>query len=142
VQRLLDGEVDASTGDILDPKAWDALETSPVVKRLFPDYREQNLRLFKEQGIFTPVHIILMGGKLNREHPDLARRAYDAFARSTQMAYDDALGDGSGFSMTAHNREALQAQLREWGDVWAQGVKANRNTIDTFLDYCYEQGLT
>jgi len=142
VQRLLDGEVDASTGDIIDAKAWTALESSPVVKRLFPDYREQNQRLFKEHGIFTPVHIILMGGKLNRAHPELARQVYDAFERAKQVAYDDALGDGSGFSMTAHNREALQDQMRELGDLWPHGIKANQNTIDTFLDYTFEQGLT
>src|SRR5204863_90855 len=87
--RVTYGEVDASTGDIIDAKAWAALESSPDVKRLLPDYQEQNRRLFKEHGIFTPVHIILMGGKLNRAQPGLARRVYDAFARSTEMAYQD-----------------------------------------------------
>ena len=142
VQRLLDGEVDASTGDIIDAKSWAALEASPLVKRLFPDCQELNRRLFKEQGIFTPVHIILMGGQTHRAHPGLARQAYDAFARSLQLAYDDALGDGAGFSLTAHNREALRDQLNEWGDLWQHGMAANRNTIATFLDYCFEQGLT
>ena len=141
-QRLLDGEVDAATGDILDPRAWAALESSADVKRLFPDYQELNKRLFKEHGIFTPVHIVVIGGKLNREQPDLAGRVYDAFVKSTEIAYADALGDGSGFSMTVHNREAMRDQLREWGDVWTHGVRANRNTIDTFLDYNFEQGLT
>jgi 4,5-dihydroxyphthalate decarboxylase len=142
IQRLLDGDVDASTGDILDPKAWAALESSPDVKRLFPDYEDLNLRLFKEQGIFTPVHIVVMGGKLARQDPGLARRVYDGFARSAEMAYADALGDGSGFSMTVGNREAVRDQLEEWGDIWTHGIKANRNTIDTFLDYNFEQGLT
>jgi hypothetical protein len=32
--------------------------------------------------------------------------------------------------------------MSEWGDVWAQGVKANQRTIDTFLDYNHEHGLT
>lgn len=141
-QRLLDGEVDASTGDILDPKAWAALESSPEVKRLFPDYQELNKRLFKEHGIFTPVHIVVMGGRLDRSDPGLARRVFDAFKRSTEVAYADALGDGSGFSMTMHNRELVRDQLQEWGDLWTQGIAANRNAIDTFLDYNFEQGLT
>ena len=44
--------------------------------------------------------------------------------------------------MTIHNRELMRDQLKEWGDVWTHGIAANRNTIDTFLDYNFEQGLT
>ncbi len=32
--------------------------------------------------------------------------------------------------------------MREWGDVWKHGMSANKNTIETFLDYNFEQGLT
>jgi len=142
VQRLLDGEVDLSTGDITDAKLWAALESTPQVKRLFPDYQEQTKRLYKEHGIFTPVHIILMGGKLHRANPGLARTLYDAFERSRELAREDALGDGSGPSMTIGNRELVRDQQREWGDVWKHGVSANKNTIETFLDYCHEQGMT
>jgi len=41
-QRLLDGEVDAITGDITDTAAWNQLESSSSVKRLFPNYQELN----------------------------------------------------------------------------------------------------
>jgi 4,5-dihydroxyphthalate decarboxylase len=36
----------------------------------------------------------------------------------------------------------MRDQLKEWGDLWKHGVQANQNTIDTFLDYTFEQGLT
>lgn len=142
VQRLLDGEVDLSTGDITDAKLWAELASNPGVKRLFPDYQALNRRLFTEQAIFTPVHIIVMGGRLNREYPGLARTLYEAFERSRDIAYQDALGDGSSFSMTIHNRELMREQLHEWGDVYKNGIGANRNTIETFLQYCHEQGMT
>jgi len=141
-QRLLDGEVDVCTGDITDPKLWQALESSPQVKRLFPDYRELNRRLLKEHGIFTPVHTIFMSRKLDRANPGLARKLYDAFARSSEIALTDAQGDGTSYSLLMDMREILQEQLREFGYLYSQGIKANRNTIDTFLDYCYEQGVT
>jgi 4,5-dihydroxyphthalate decarboxylase len=142
IQRLLDGEVDASTGDITDAKAWTALESSPNVERLFADYQTLNRRLLTEQGILTPVHVICIGGRLQREEPDIARRLVDAFSRAQQVATEDALSDGSGFSMTLHNREAFRDQMRDLGDAWRQGIAANANTIDTFLDYNHEQGLT
>jgi 4,5-dihydroxyphthalate decarboxylase len=142
VQRLLDGEVDASTGDITDPKAWAELESSPLVRRMFPNYEEENARLWREQHIFTPVHTIFISRKLDREQPGLARRLYEAFKQSTELALTDAQGDGTSYSLIINMRELLREQLRTWGNVYEQGIRANRNTIDTFLDYCYEQGVT
>jgi 4,5-dihydroxyphthalate decarboxylase len=141
-QRLLDGEIDASTGDITDAAAWQALESSPDVKRLFPDYQAMNKQLWLENGVHTPTHVIVMGGKLNREHPDLARRLYDAFVESKRLALNDAMGDGTSYSMLMHMREAMRDQLADWGDVYPMGIKADRNTIDWFLDFNLEQGLT
>lgn len=140
-QRLLDGEVDVCTGDITDPKLWAALESAPQVKRLFPDYREVNRRLWKEHGIFTPVHTIFMSRKLDRANPGLARKLYDAFNQSTELAYTDAQGDGTSYSLVIDMREILRDQLNDWGKVYQQGISANRRTIDTFLDYCAEQGV-
>ena len=142
VQRLLDGEVDASTGDITDATLWHTLESSPQVRRLFPDYQEQNRRLFKEQGIFTPVHTIFISRKLDRQRPGLARKLYDAFNRSTEVALNDALGDGTSYSLVVHMREIVRDQTKDWGTVYQHGIAANRNTIDTFLRYCHEQGVT
>ncbi len=142
VQRLLDGEVDGSTGDITDAAAWAALESSDKVKRLFPDYQELNRRLWEEHAVFTPTHVIVMGGRLNREHPGLARRLYDAFVRSKEVALNDALGDGTSYSMLIGAREAMRNQLQAWGDVYPFGVDANRNTIEWFLDFNHEQGIT
>jgi 4,5-dihydroxyphthalate decarboxylase len=140
-ERLLEGDADASTGDITDAKAWTALEGNAKVKRLFDDYQEQNRRLLTEHGILTPVHVVCIGGRLFREDPDIARRLVDAFEKAQMVAMEDALSDGSGFSMTLH-REAIRDQVRDLGDAWRHGIAANRNTIETFLDYNYEQGLT
>jgi 4,5-dihydroxyphthalate decarboxylase len=142
VQRLLDGEVDGSTGDITDAASWSALESSNTVRRLFPDYQALNQRLWEEHRVFTPTHVIVIGGRLHREHPDLARRLVDAFARSKELALNDALGDGTSYSMLIGAREAMRDQLASWGDVYPFGIEANRNTIDWFLDFNHEQGIT
>ncbi len=142
VQRLMDGEVDGSTGDITDSKSWAALESDANVKRLFPDYMQLTKRLWLEHQVLTPTHIIVMGGKLARANPGLARSIYDAFERSKDMAIDDMLGDATGNSMLLHQRETMRDQLAEMGDMYPMGIKANRNTIDWFLDFNLEQGLT
>ncbi len=143
IQRLLDGEIDASTGDITDLQLWRALEAPGArVKRLFTDYQGESLKLLREQGIFTPVHIIVIGGKLDRERPDVARGLYDAFERSRQVAYEDALSDATGYSIKSSMRELLRDEVADLGEVYRHGIAANSHAIDAFLEFCAEQGVT
>jgi 4,5-dihydroxyphthalate decarboxylase len=141
VDRLLDGQVDAIVTDISDAKLADVLEKSPKVKRLFPNYMEEDAKLYRETGIFTPVHIIVMSQKLDRQHPDLAGKLYTAFEQAKKTAYDDILSERGGFSVV-YLRERLKEQFEKWGDPWKYGVKANRSTIDAFIKYNHEQGMT
>jgi 4,5-dihydroxyphthalate decarboxylase len=141
-QRLLDGEVDASTGDIIDLELWKALESSSDVKRLFVDYQAENVKLLREHGIYTPVHIMVIGGQLQREQPDMARQVFDAFERSRQIAYDDSLSDATGYSIKTGMRELIRDEVREFGEIFTHGIAKNRRPIDCFLDYCAEQGVT
>jgi 4,5-dihydroxyphthalate decarboxylase len=141
-QRLLDGEIDASTGDITDLAMWRALESRSDVKHFFADYQAQNMQLVKERGIYTPVHIMVIGGKLDREQPAIARKVYDAFERSRQIAYEDALSDATGYSIRTSMRELLRDEVQEFGEIYTHGLSKNATVVDLFLDYCHEQGVT
>jgi 4,5-dihydroxyphthalate decarboxylase len=141
VDRLLDGEVDAIVTDISDGKVLEILENSPKVKRLFPNYMEEDEKLYRETGIYTPVHILVMSKKLDRAYPELARKLYGAFEQAKKIAYDDILSDRGGFAVV-YLRERAKEQFARWGDPWKYGIRANRSTIDAFADYNYEQGMT
>ncbi|HEV7665519.1 MAG TPA: ABC transporter substrate-binding protein [Chloroflexota bacterium] len=141
-QRLLDGEIDASTGDITDLTVWRALESRSNVKHLFADYQAENMKLLKQDGIYTPVHIIVIGGKLNRQQPQIARQAFDAFERSRQIAYEDAQSDATGYSLKTGMRELLRDEVAEFGEIYTHGLSNNAKVVDLFLDYCYDQGVT
>ena len=139
-QRLIAGELDAIITDISDTKMFDNLENHPQVKRLFPDYLDEDRKLYRETGIFTPVHMIVMSRKLDRERPELAAKFYAAFEKAKAIAYDDILSDRGGFSVV-YLRERMKEQLAAWGDPWKYGIKANRSTIDAFIKYNVEQGM-
>lgn len=142
-QRLLDGEVDACIGNIREVEAWRLLEGSPdKVKRLFPDYRERQRDLVKTGEGYPPSHIIVMGRKLDEAQPDLARRVYDAFERSREMAYAEALADGTSYSLLMGHREAVRDQLRDMGDVHKHGMTANKRAFETLLGFYFDLGLT
>ena len=139
-QRLIAGELDAIITDISDTKMFENLEGHPQIKRLFADYPHEDQKLYRETGIFTPVHMIVMSRKLDREHPELAAKFYAAFEKAKQIAYDDILSDRGGFSVI-YLRERMKEQTAAWGDPWKYGIKANKTTIDAFIKYNVEQGM-
>jgi 4,5-dihydroxyphthalate decarboxylase len=140
VERLIAGELDAIVTDISDTKLFETLENHPKVKRLFPDYLEEDRKLYKETGIYTPVHLIVMSKKLDRDHPDLAAKFYAAFELAKKTAYDDILSDRGGFAVV-YLRERMKEQMRDWGDPWPYGIRANEPAIDAFVKYNHEQGM-
>jgi 4,5-dihydroxyphthalate decarboxylase len=140
VERLIGGEVDALITDISDTQLFKTLESHPEVKRLFPDYVNEDRKLYQETGIFTPVHMIVMSKKLDREHPELAAKFYGAFEQAKHIAYDDILSDRGGFSVV-YLRERMKEQVEIWGDPWKYGIKANKATIDAFIKYNVQQGM-
>ncbi len=139
-QRLIAGELDAIITDISDTKMFENLENHPRIKRLFSRYSEEDQKLYRDTGIFTPVHIIVMSRTLEREQPELAAKLFAAFENAKEIAYDDILSDRGGFSVV-YLREAMKQQLAAWGDPWKYGIKANRSSIDAFTRYNVEQGM-
>jgi 4,5-dihydroxyphthalate decarboxylase len=139
-QRLIGRELDAILTDISDTKMFENLENHPKIKRLFPDYVNDDQRLYRDTGIYTPVHMIVMSRKLDRAQPDLAAKFYAAFEKAKQIAYDDILSDRGGFSVV-YLRERMKEQMASWGDPWKYGIQANKTTIDAFIKYNVEQGM-
>ena len=139
-QRLMAGELDALITDVSDRKTFENLENHPKIKRLFPDYANEDLRLYRDTGIYTPVHLIVMSRTLDREEPELAARCYAAFEQAKQIAYEDTLSDRGGFSVV-YLRERMKEQMATWGDPWKHGIRANQVTLDTFIKYNVEQGM-
>ena len=137
---MISGEVDALITDVSDAKLFETLETHPKVRRLFPDYLGEDQKLYRETGIYTPVHMIVMSRTLDRKRPDLAAKFYTAFNRAKQIAYDDILSDRGGFSVV-YLRERMKEQIAVWGDPWKYGLKANKSTIDAFIKHNVEQGM-
>ena len=140
LDSLLDGDVDAAIAAIIPPRDRDAWETDPRVEHLFPDYIAQGERLHAETGIVTPSRVIVMSRKTDREHPDLARKLFDAFEEAKSLAYKELYSDGTpGPVLFFH--EFVMAQKARYGDPFGYGVAANRATIDEFIHYNLEQGL-
>jgi len=113
------------------------------VRRLFPDYPTLEREYYLKTKIFPIMHTVVMRRDIYEQHRWLAQSLYKAFAAAQQATYED-----------LHETHALKcmlpwlvAQLEETEkimgcDFWPYGLEANLHTLETFLRYSYEQGLS
>ena len=61
--------------------------------------------------------------------------------RSTRVR-SSAASDVYKRQLLLYSREAARDQLAAYGDVYAHGVKANKNAMDIYFQFSQEQGIT
>jgi 4,5-dihydroxyphthalate decarboxylase len=114
----------------------------PEVRRLFPDFAQEEERYFAETGIFPIMHTVVLRRALYEQHPWLAQALFKAFEAARREALD-------GIDETATLRYMLPwlhhevARTRRvlGGDYWTYGLAQNQHVLETFLRYSREQGL-
>ena len=115
------------------------------VRRLFPDYRAEEERYFKKSGIFPIMHVIAMKRQVYEAHPWIARNLMDAFEAAKRSSLERLRNIQSSHLPTAWGAEEIDRVHRllfGGGEVWPYGLEPNRGTIEPFLMYCAEQGVT
>ncbi|MFD2474114.1 4,5-dihydroxyphthalate decarboxylase [Amycolatopsis silviterrae] len=142
-EMLVAGEIDALISSNV-PQC--ALDGSPRVARLFPDYETVERDYYRRTGIFPIMHTVVLPRSLAAERPGLARTVYNGYLaaknagmnryRSARKAYQVRTMLPWANALFERDAELLPA------DWWPYGVAANRTTIDTFLRYHFEQGLS
>jgi 4,5-dihydroxyphthalate decarboxylase len=137
------GEIDALVSAIV-PRC--VLDGSPRVAPLFRDSEAVERDYFRRTGIYPIMHTVVVQRDLVERHPGVASAVYRAFCASRDMALqpyrDDRMGQHSNW-MIPWLTPLYEDNRRLLGDdYWAYGVEANRTTIDTFLRYSFEQGLS
>jgi len=111
------------------------------VKRLFPDVITEATRFYKAHGYIPANHAYVIRGDIDRKYPWLAFNLFKAFVAAKELAADKLPGRiPSGLIFGA---EYLRRTREIFGeDPYPYGVKANRDMLQTIIDYSFEQGLT
>ncbi len=139
---LVAGEIDAAI-TARPPHCF--RERAPGVRRLFPDYRAEEERYFQRTGIFPIMHVIALRRQVYEANPWIARNLLDAFEEAKRASLVR-LGDiQTSHLPTAWAPEQMQQVHRLLfadGDPWPYGLEPNRPTLEPFLAYCHEQGVT
>lgn len=111
----------------------------PNVRRLFEDYKTEEMRYYRKTGIFPIMHTVAMKQDLAERHPWLARSVLKAFEASKQQAYRT-MRDPRRVSL-AWLMSLMEEQLAVMGpDPWPYGLEPNRKPLETLIGYSFEQG--
>ena len=140
---LESGELDALYSAIAPPSY---LNASPRVGRLFENYPDVERGYFAETGIFPIMHTVVIRKELYRANPWIAQSLYTAFKEAKRAAYEHYRYWGS-FQHATYAIPWLSAHMEDnrrlmGDDWWPYGLADNRKTIDAFLRYHHEQGLS
>ncbi len=136
---LASGELDAVMV-ARQPKVF--LQKHPDVARLFPDYLSVERQYFRDTGVYPIMHIMAMRKDTLRANPWLARNLYHAFEESRRRCIDRLKERRlSLYPLPGVSDYAAELEREAGGDFFPYGIEANRKTLDTFLQYAYEQGI-
>lgn len=139
-ELLLNGGVDA----ILSAHAPDGFVAgNPDIVRMFPNYQKAEEEYYKRTKIFPIMHIIAIQTHVLDENPWVAQNLLTAFEQARQRSIDRV------FEITASRfpvpwLASTAAELSEMmgDDYFPYGIEPNRTTLEAFLRWTYEQGVT
>ena len=113
------------------------------VRRLFPDYRAVEQQYFRDTGIFPIMHTVVIRRELYEQNRWIAQALYKAFVEAQRRTYDDLYVTAALKAMlpwlTSHVEET-RALMGE--NYWPYGFTENRATLEKFLRYHHESGLS
>ena len=139
-QMLLDGEIDA----LYTARMPSSFRTGGgKVKRLFENYVDVERQYFRDTGIFPIMHTVAIRRELYEANRWVAQSLYKAFIEAQRRTYGDLEETAALKTMLPWANAHVEEARREMGDdFWPYGLDRNRKTLETFLRYHFEQGLS
>ncbi|MDH7797413.1 MULTISPECIES: ABC transporter substrate-binding protein [unclassified Beijerinckia] len=135
---LVAGELDAVLhADLI----WPMLQKHPAVKRLWPDYKSEELAYFRKTNIFPIMHVMGIKQEIVDQYPWVPVELQKAFDASKAVAMKRM--ENPRIVPLAWYREAWEEQEAVLGpDPWEYGMTdSNRHTLETLVGYSFEQGM-
>jgi len=139
-RMLANGEIDALYTARM-PSSFHA--SGGKVRRLFPDFVEVEKRYYRETGIFPIMHTIAIRRDVYEANRWVGQSLLKAFVEAQRQNYRD-LYETAALKASLPWLTAQVEEARELmgDDYWPYGFDKNRKTLETFLRYHHEQGLS
>lgn len=116
---------------------------SKNIAYLFPDYVRSEMDYFSKTKIFPIMHTIVIRRDVYEANPWLAISLLKAFLEAKEMGYKALYQTGALRYMLPWMTWEVEESRKLMGkDYWPYGFRANYDTLNTFLRYSFEQGLS
>jgi 4,5-dihydroxyphthalate decarboxylase len=136
-KMLKEGEIDAL---FMPHPPQEALEGSREITRLFPDPKKEEVAYFRRNGFYPIMHVVAFSEDVLRKHPSAGAKLMNAFEKAKETCkefYDD-----PNWSRLIWGRHLFEEERLAFGsDPWPYGVEKNRNNLERFVGYSFDQGL-
>ncbi len=137
------GEIDALFSAQVPPSLTAG---SKRVRYLFDNPEAAGRDYFRRTGIFPIQHIVAIRKEIYRRNPWIARALFDAFnesKRRVEELYRSQFQHLHRIFMIPWLSSHMEENRALMGDdPWPYGVERNRKSLDTFLRYHFEHGLS
>ncbi len=139
---LASGEIDAAIS-ARPPNS--ILAGTPGLRPLFPNVQAVEEAYFKRSGIFPIMHVIVVRADVYEANRWIMRNLFDAFEAAKASALQWMADITTSYVPVPWGQDyakRMNALMFPDGHVWPYGAKPNRTTLEAFLLYCSEQGVT
>jgi 4,5-dihydroxyphthalate decarboxylase len=134
---LLDGEIAAM---MIPHQPRFTAAQAPRVRRLFPDYVAIEQDYYQRTGLLPIMHNVVIKDSVLAEHPWVAASVYQGLQRMLDV-YVERLRAANAESVHWPGLTWAEQEARLGRQPWPSGLAANRETLQTAIDYSLEQGI-
>ena len=137
---LVQGAIDA----VIEPNVLPSITArDPRVRRLFPDYKAEEQKYFKETGIFPISHAVTLSQEFVDRHPHAPVALLEAFRKARDLAFYRIQGPDPQYMVMSWASAAVDEQRALMGDdYWPYNVESNRRSLEALTLFGHQQGLT
>ena len=137
---LVEGALDA----VIEPNVLPAItDRDPRVRRLFPDYKAEEQRYFRDTGIFPISHAVTLTQEFVDRHPQAPVALLEAFRKARDLAFYRILGPDPQYMVMSWASAAVDEQRALMGDdYWPYNLERNRRSLEALTQFAHQQGLT
>ncbi len=138
-ELLAQGEIDA----IIAARGPDSRFSPLQFRPLLGDPAAAEREYFRRTRIFPIMHIVVIRRALYERHPWLAANLRQAFDAAKRLSIQRMFARNASLYAIPQLADVLATWAEDIGaDPWPYGIEANQPTIDAFLRYAHEQGIT
>ena len=139
-ELLLAGEVDA----VIEPNVLPSISRrDPRVRRLFRDYKNEELNYYKATGIFPISHMVTLKQDFVDKHPEAPVALLKAYRQARDVAMDRLYGSDPEILITSWVAAAIDEQRAVMGEnYWSYNIADNVTSLEAMMTFAHQFGLT